>query len=387
AYRGFLEPFLHRTNLHIYRFAHVNKIHLGKKTKRAYGLTYKRHGVEHFVRAKREIIISAGAIDSPKLLMVSGIGPKEHLQSLGIKCQIDLPVGKNLMDHIMIVFGPFIVDTPGKTIVPGRDITLHTAVEYFSKWKGIMASAVAANAVAYIHTKFSKERVSSLEESPDIQLLLLPVNHNLHDAYEEATSVKPGLMRKYMEGLEEKDSFMVNVMLGRQRSRGEIKLASTDPLASPMMDPKYFSHPDDIRRLVDGINFTVQMVENTKAFRRIGTRLTKRHFPGCEKYELKTDLYYECYARHMTLTDYHQCGTCAMGYGSEDPKAVVDSKLRVLHAKGLRVVDASIIPEIPNGNINAAVIMIADKASEFILDYWGQVDSEMLSRFTARYLS
>ncbi|ODM94670.1 Glucose dehydrogenase [FAD, quinone] [Orchesella cincta] len=113
------------------------------------------------------------------------------------------------------------------------------------------------------------------------------------------------------------------------------------------------------------------MGENTEAFRRIGTRLTNRHFPGCEIFKLKTDRYYECYARHMTSTVYHQSGTCTMGYGPKDRKAVVDSKLRVLHAKGLRVVDASIIPEIPNGNINAAVIMIADKASEFILDYCG----------------
>ncbi|ODM94671.1 Glucose dehydrogenase [FAD, quinone] [Orchesella cincta] len=157
AYRGFLEPVLDRTNLHIYRFAHVNKIHLGKKTKRAYGLTYKRHGVEHFVKAKREIIISAGAIDSPKLLMLSGIGPKEHLESLGIKCQIDLPVGKNLMDHIMIVFGPFFVDTPGKTIVPGRDITLYCG-RIFLKMERNHGECSSSKCCAYIHTKFSKRK-------------------------------------------------------------------------------------------------------------------------------------------------------------------------------------------------------------------------------------
>ncbi|ODM86534.1 hypothetical protein Ocin01_20148, partial [Orchesella cincta] len=287
AYPGFLKPVLDRTNLFIYRYAHVNKIHLEKKTNRAYGITYKRHGVERFVRARREIIISAGAIDSPKLLMLSGIGPKQHLESLGIECQINLPVGKNLMDHIMIIFGPFIVDTPGKTNVPGRDITLNTVADYFTNRRGIMASAIAANA-AYIHSPFSKESGNFRNKSPDIQLLLVPANPNLPETFEEYASLKPGLIRRYMKGLEEKDSFMINVMLGKHSTRGEIKLASTDPLESPIMDPKYLSHPDDIRRVVDGMNFTVKMVENTEAFRRIGTRLINRHFPGCEKYELKT---------------------------------------------------------------------------------------------------
>ncbi|ODM87982.1 Glucose dehydrogenase [FAD, quinone], partial [Orchesella cincta] len=387
TYPAFLKPVLNRTNLHIYRFAHVNKIHMGKKTNRAYAVTYKRHGHESFVRVKREIIISAGAIGSPKLLMLSGIGPKQHLESLGIECRIDLPVGRNLMDHISVPVGPFIVDTQIKTNVPGRDITLSTVAEYFSKRTGLLASAMGANAVAYIYSSLSKKRAEFWNKSPDIQLSLFPANPNIHEALEEVASVKPGLLRKYLRGLEEKDVFIVNVMLGKPGSRGDIKLASTDPLESPIMDPKYFSHPDDIRRVVDGMKFTVQLVENTEAFRRIGARFISRHFPGCEKYELTTDGYYECCARHMTFTVYHQSGTCTMGYGPEDPKAVVDSKLRVIHAKGLRVVGASIIPEIPNGNINAAVIMIADIASEFILDYWTQVDSSMRSRSPSPFIN
>ncbi|ODM91657.1 Glucose dehydrogenase [FAD, quinone], partial [Orchesella cincta] len=338
-------------------------------------VTYKRHGVERFVKAKREIIISAGAIDSPKLLMLSGIGPKDHLESLGIKCLINLPVGRNLMDHIMAMFGPFTVETPGKTNVLGRDITLNTVSDYFSKRKGFMASAIGANAVAYVHSSLSKEGGNILNKPPDIQLLFIPASLSVPDAFEDFFKFKKGVIQKYVNGFEDKDSFMVNVMLGKYSSRGEIKLASADPTKKPVMDPKYFSHPDDIRRMVDGMNFTVEMAENTKAFRKIGTRLINRHLPGCEKFELKGEKYYECYARHMTSTVYHQCGTCRMGNGIKDPKAVVDSKFRVLHAKGLRVVDASIIPEIPNGNINSAVFMIADKASEFILDYWAKVDN------------
>ncbi|ODN00471.1 Glucose dehydrogenase [FAD, quinone], partial [Orchesella cincta] len=377
AYPAFLEPILNRTNLNIYRYARATKIHLHKKTNRAYAITYKRHGVEHFVRAKREIIISAGAIDSPKLLMLSGIGPRVHLETLGIKCLIDLPVGKNLQDHIMTVFGPFIMEKPGTANVFVRDFTLNTVADYFSKHKGLMATPVSANAVAYIHSSLSKQRGNVTEKSPDIQLLLVPANSNNPDVWEKFLNIKKGVMKKYTSGLENKDSFLVNIMLGKYNSRGELRLASANPLEKPILDPKYFSHPDDIKILVDGMKFVTKMAENTKAFRKLGTRLINRHFPGCEKFKLKSDQYYECFARHLTLTVYHHSGTCTMGKGPEDPKAVVDSKLRVLHAKGLRVVDASIIPEIPNGNINSAVLMLADHASEVILDYWARLDNSI----------
>ncbi|ODM87265.1 Glucose dehydrogenase [FAD, quinone] [Orchesella cincta] len=347
AYQGFLAPVLNRTNLHIYRFAHVNKIHLRKETNRAYAVTYKRHGLERFVRAKREIIISAGAIDSPKLLMLSGIGPKQHLESLGIECRIDLPVGKNLMDHISVPVGPFI--------------------------EGQLASPIGANAVAYIYSSLSKARADFWIKSPDIQLLLLPANPNLHQTVEEVVGIKPGFIEKYLRGLNAKDIFMINVMLGKPSSRGEIKLTSKHPWENPIMDPKYFSHSDDIKRVVDGMNFTVHMAENTEAFRNIGTRLINKHFPGCEKYELKTNSYYECYARHMTYTGYDQSGTCAMGYGPEDRNAGSS------HKRGC-VSWMPHISEIPNGNINTAVIMAADKASELILDYWTHVDNSMRSR-------
>ncbi|ODM89121.1 Glucose dehydrogenase [FAD, quinone] [Orchesella cincta] len=276
AYQGFLEPVFNRTNLHIYRFARVNKIHLGKDN-RAYAVTYKRHVPGQLIAKTTHVNLA--------------LGPKTAFRKLNT----------------------------------------------FSKQGLHLASAMAANAVATFTVHLSEKEAEFWNKSPDIQCRLFPANpKTIHEALEVAANVKPGLVRKYLSGLEEKDIFMVNVMLGKPSSRGDIKLASTDPLESLIMDPKYFSHPDDIRRMVDGMKFTVQMVENTKAFQRIGARFTSRHFPGCEKYELKTDQYYECCARHMTFTVYHQSGTCTMGYGPDDPKAVVDYKLRVLYTKGLR---------------------------------------------------
>ncbi|ODM94348.1 Glucose dehydrogenase [FAD, quinone], partial [Orchesella cincta] len=370
AYQAFLEPVLSRKNLQVYRYARVTKVHLKGPTNTAYGVTYKRHGVERFVRSKREIIISAGAIDTPKLLMISGIGPKKHLESLGIKCLIDLPVGLNLQDHILVPFGPFTLETPQNTMMLGRDFAMKTVTDYFlsSEQKRVLGNPLGANAIAYIHSSVSKQRRNVTQNAPDIQLVLVPTVPNIPDIFEKFASIKSGLFANYVGGFENKDGFMVNVMLGKPNSRGEVRLASSDPFDKPVLDPKYFTHSEDVKILVDGINFTVSMIENSKEFQKLGARLLNRHLPGCEQFKLRSQEYYECYARHMTFTVYHQCGTCAMGKGVHDPKAVVDSKLRVLHTKGLRIVDASIFPEIPNGNINAAVYMLADKASEFIFD-------------------
>ncbi|CAL8109013.1 unnamed protein product [Orchesella dallaii] len=343
TYPAFLKPVMTRPNLIIYRYSRVTKIHLTEKTKRAYGVTYIRHGVKRFVRAKREIIISAGAIDSAKLLQLSGIGPKEHLDSLGIKCLIDLPVGQNLQDHVTSIIGPFTIETPGKTMMLSRDASIRSVLDFISENKGIMTTPSGSNGIAYIHSSLSRQRGNVTSKSPDIQIVLAPSQ----------------------------------IVPGKYSSRGEIRLASADPMAKPILDPKYFSHPDDIKILVDGLKFAVNLAETTKAFRKLGTRLINRPFPGCEKFKLRSDQYYECYARHMTLTEYHLCGTCSMGKGQEDPNAVVDSKLRVLHARGLRVVDASIFPEVPNGNTHAAVLMVADRASEYILDYWARVDNSI----------
>ncbi|CAL8100287.1 unnamed protein product [Orchesella dallaii] len=261
TYPGFLEPILNRTNLNIYRYAHVTKVHLHKVTKRAYGVTYKRHGVVHFVRAKREIVISAGSLNTPQLLMLSGIGPKEHLESLGINCLIDLPVGKNLQDHIMAVVGPFIVDTPGTTNVISRDFTTNTLTDYFSQHKGFMSMPVGANAVAYIHSSLSKQRGNITNKSPDIQLLLIPsTSITLTEVFEKFANIKNGLIKKYASGLRGNDSFLINVMLGKYNSRGEVRLASADPLDKPILDPKYFSHPDDIKILVDGMECFIIVV-------------------------------------------------------------------------------------------------------------------------------
>jgi choline dehydrogenase-like flavoprotein len=209
--------------------------------------------------------------------------------------------------------------------------------------------------------------------APDIQLILWPSAPGISETLEKWISVKKDYLKPYYKASKSSpDGFFVFVMIGKYYSRGEIKLASANPNDKPIINPRYLSHPNDVKIITDGMNFTVRMVEETKTFQKLGARLTNTHLPGCEGFPLKSYEYYECYARHLTMTIYHESGTCTMGKGVGDPKAVVDPRLRVLKTKGLRVVDASIIPEIPNANINSVVYMIADKASEMILEDWGR---------------
>lgn len=246
---------------------------------------------------------------------------------------MNLPVGQNLQDHIMANIGPFTLETPGASFALNRDFKIETITDYFRNHSGLLSTPMTSNGVAYIYSPTTLERMKTLnttpaETSPDLQLLLMPSSPAMAETFEKLGSIQPGILKKYFGDAAKKDGFFINVMLSKYQSRGEIKLASANPNDKPIMDPKYFSHPGDIKRIVEGINFTVTMVESSKAFQKHGARLLDTHLPGCEMHPLRTMAYYECYARHLTLTVYHQCGTCTMGKGVQDPKAVVDSSLR-----------------------------------------------------------
>jgi len=161
--------------------------------------------------------------------------------------------------------------------------------------------------------------------------------------------------------------------VARPKSSGFVKLASADPLADPLIDPKYFEDTDDVKSIVEGIKIMVHTFEGTQAFSQYGGKFADKHYPGCEQYPLHSDEYFECYARHWTSTTWHPSGTCRMGKQANG--AVVDSNLKVFGVKNLRVADASIMPNIPNGNLNAPTIMIGEKASKLILNFWGTRES------------
>jgi len=363
TYMGYLKPILDRKNLTIYRYAKALKIHLDDEN-RAYGVTYYRHGLMKFARATKEIILSAGAIMTPKILLNQGIGPKEHLLQVGIKPRLDLPVGKNLQDHIFTVIGPFLLNQTVSYILD-RDTNLKTLVDYFRNGSGPIVSISGIGGAGFFSSSLSKDNY------PDIY-----INHvgvGVHATFgkdlDDVFSFKDNTMERYYAPYVGKDAYFFVVNLGKVKSIGEIKLKSKDEFEYPYINPRYLSHPHDVKVMIEAIKIGLNIYENTTAFGQLDAKLVSTKLPGCEEHELRSDGYWECYIRHFTLTVYHPCCTARAG-AVNDPNAVVDTELRVIGTKNLRVIDASIMPTITNANLNAPTIMIGEKGSDLVLKYW-----------------
>lgn len=332
AAKAYLLPHRGRPNLHVLTGAHATRVLLDGR--RAVGVAFRHGGSERTLRARREVILSAGALLSPQLLMLSGIGPGEHLRALGLPVAHDLPgVGRNLHDHVDVVQ---VVDAPHLTDLFGLSLPgVVNAVKGILEWRRQRTGLLTTNfaeAGGFI-------RSAPEEAIPDLQLHFVIgklVDHG----------------RKTVFG----HGYSCHVCLLRPRSRGTLTLHSADPLAAPRIDPNFLAAPDDVRRLVRGF----------QAMRRI---LEQPALAGHRGRELATsagardEAAIEAFIRDHADTIYHPVGTCRMG---SDPLAVVDARLRVHGIEALRVVDASVMPSIVGGNTNAPVIMIGEKAADLI---------------------
>ncbi|OXA54270.1 Glucose dehydrogenase [FAD, quinone] [Folsomia candida] len=361
TYHAFIRPILTRQNLKIIRYAHVNF----DSTRKAVGVTYFWNGRTYTASARKEVILSAGAIGSPQILMLSGIGRSKHLKSLGITRLIsDLAVGDNLQDHVMSYAGPFIFNESVSFMVD-RDLGVGAALEYFLLKTGPFSFNNGAGMGLF--STSDPLRV----DWPNIGAFHVPcgVYNAYADDHDALFSIKKGTMAKYMEGFVGRDANFVGFNLARPRSTGTVRLATKNPFDKPVIDLNYYEHHDDIREMVKGLKTIVKLYEETDSFKKFNASLIPNHFPGCENFTLRTDEYYECFVRHFTVTSWHQCCTAKMGR-QNDPTAVLDSRLRVRGVHGLRVVDASVMPKITNANLNAPVIMIGEKAADMILEDW-----------------
>jgi choline dehydrogenase len=230
--------------------------------------------------------------------------------------------------------------------------------------------------VAFITTKYGNQS----DDWPDIEFMLTSTSTNSDGgtAARKAHCLKDEFYNEYLGDLNSKDVFGVFPMMLRPKSRGRILLRNKNPHVYPLIYHNYLSHPDDIRVLREGVKAAVAVGETT-SMKRFGSRFHARPVPGCKHLEQFTDEYWECVVRQYTMTIYHMSGTAKMGPES-DPLAVVDSKLRVYGIKGLRVIDASIMPEITSGNINAPVIMIGEKGADMMINYWKGIDKKRRRR-------
>jgi choline dehydrogenase-like flavoprotein len=328
---AYLRPAMARPNLTVRTRAQATRIVIEQG--RAVGVDYVAgQGEPQHARAEREVLVTAGAVGSPKLLLLSGIGPADELRALGIEVAHDLPgVGRNFQDHVDVYViselnGPHSYNRHTR---PHRQ--LWCAAQYYLFGCGPITSNLAEAGGFWF--------VDQAARSPDIQFHFLP-----------GSGLEAGVKQLGEHGCTLNSCFL------RPRSRGTVKLASPDPFAAPLIDPNYFAEEYDRKISIGGFRLAREIMAQP-AFRPF---LTAERLPGPE---VQSDAEVMAYARRHGKTDYHPVGSCKMGI---DALAVVDPELRVRGLAGLRVCDSSIMPQLVSSNTNAPTIMIGEKAADLV---------------------
>ncbi|MEP7243672.1 MAG: GMC family oxidoreductase N-terminal domain-containing protein [Gammaproteobacteria bacterium] len=329
---AFLRPALTRPNLTVFTDTLVRRIRI--EARRARGVTIERAGVVQNLEAQAEVILSGGAYGSPQLLLLSGVGPADDLRALGIEVVHVLPgVGMGLHDHpaTAIQMRTTNADSYGlswKTFPRG----FWNVLEYAFARRGPLASNVF-EATGFVRSRPGLDR-------PDLQIVFMPAHRNANGF---AIPIGHG--------------YGIVVIAVQPKSRGRVTLASADPRVAPNIDPNFLANPLDTQTLLEGARLARRILA-APAFRSLRSVELS---PGPT---VRDDATWVEYIRNSVVTVHHPCSTCRMG---ADDLAVVDPQLRVRGLTGLRVVDASVFPQVVGGNSNAAVVMVAERASDLIL--------------------
>ncbi len=330
---GYLHPIMaQRPNLTVITGAHATELLWDEQ--RISGVAYRRGSHALQVHAKAEVVLCAGAFQSPQLLMLSGIGPAAMLQSMGIQVKNDLPgVGANLQDHLDVTLAYHSLRSDVLGIAPGAAWQLLKGIHQWRKDGTGLVATPYAEAGAFVRCAPDAQR-------PDIQFHFVVARVEDH-----ARSLHWGY------------GYSCHVCVLRPHSRGSVGLQSRDPLDAPLIDPAFLSDDRD----------SALMVEGVKKLRTIMQAPALQAYRGKEIYtaDIQTDAQWETYIRQRADTIYHPVGTCKMG-AAHDLMAVVDPHLSVKGVAGLRVVDASVMPTLVSGNTNAATVMLAEKAADLL---------------------
>ena len=337
AAKAYITPHRNRPNLTVITHAHTCKVLLEGSDGDQYaaGVQYLHQGQTQEVRARREVVLSSGAFGSPQILMLSGVGPAEHLRAHGIPVRHVLPgVGQNLQDHVTTVL---IYRTPQQDATLGFSakgaLNMVKSVFEWRKQRTGWITTNVAESQAFLKTRPDVE-------APDIQLAF-------------CTGIVDDHTRKAHLG----HGYTLHVTLMRPKSRGSVTLQSAKPTDAPLIDPAYLQDPDDMDTLVRGTQMGFDIMQDAALQACRGQML----YP----IDRNNPAQIQQFLRDHSDTEYHPIGTCKMGPAS-DPMAVVDAELRVHGLQRLRVVDASIMPDLVTGNTNAPTIMIAEKAANMI---------------------
>lgn len=358
--RAFLSPIANRKNLKVSKQSLATQI-LIDANNIAYGVQYiNRNGETLSVQAAKEVILSAGAIRSPHLLMLSGIGTSTHLKSLDIPVIEELPVGENLQDHPLMATLMMTLDFTKSNESPEESM-----FNFLMGKKSSYSQLGMGSFAAFIDTETEEK------QEPNIEILFLDFNKNESFKLTKLLTIfgiRDDIQTEYLEINKHSYSIMIFASLLKPNSKGKIELKSADPAQYPKITAGYFSDETDISTYLKTYDFLFRLTQ-TESLKSMNAKIHEIKVPGCMQYPFASRTYRECALRHLTTTTYHQCGTCKMG-PVDSPDSVVDPQLRVKGINGLRVMDASVMPRIPNGHTNSPVIMLAEKGSDYVKEYW-----------------
>lgn len=325
---------------------------------RATSVVYSQNGMSHVVRATKAIILAAGTVGTPTILLKSGLGPEEfYANQTSLEMQQNLPaVGKHLQDHI----------TTGLDLIhlneslgwePWQIYSFSSMKSYFLDGTGPLTTT-GCEALGFIRSSL----VNRSDDRPDLGFMLVPlgiaIDAGVH--MREIFNIDRRVWQDYFEPLIGHTTVSIMPVLLHPRSRGSLTIALDDSYRwKPRIDPQYLSHADDARVLVEGLRIIEQLL-HMPSLRKYNAKINPKPFPGCEQHTFRSNAYWNCFVRQLTLTAYHPVGTCRMGADGDD--SVVNAEnFKVHHVDGLFVCDASVMPQLPSGNPQATVGMLAMK--------------------------
>lgn len=358
--KAFLSPVRYRKNMHVIKHAFVTSI-IFEQLNEARGVNFiLQNQATLRAFARKEVIVSTGTVNTPKLLQLSGIGRNIDLDPFKIVQRANLNVGYNLQDHVAI---PLFVKLKKSTAKP-VNIYLEKIINLYNflfkdrrqstRNHDVSGVTILANTINVTDPYPDVHFEYILFKKGGISSILITRSFGFNE------DVVESVHRAELEA----DVLLVRIHVLKPFSRGKVTLKSTDPYVDPLIKANYFNDYEDLKTLIRAIRIQQQML-TTDALRKNEAELHKIHLPACMFILHDSDEYWECYIRHLTLTLYHPAGTAKMG-PSSDPEAVVDERLRVRNTTRLRVVDASIMPYIVSANLNAPTIMIGEKGADFI---------------------
>lgn len=355
--RAFLRPARNRANLNVMINSTATRILISAddESKKVTGVEFVYNDVTYTVKVNKEVIVSAGAINSPQVLLLSGIGPKEVLDEVGIEQVHELPgVGRNLSNHVSFTLMYDLTNIKDTNI-----LSMDTLLEYVENRQGPLSSTGMSQVTARLNSKYADPSGND----PDIQLFFRGytqrcTQNSSADAPQDPSN--PDATR----------TLGISPVNLHAESRGYIALRSSDPFEAPVMVANYLTAPGDIDVLVEGIRIIQNLTRSDTLVSKYGIQLQDTTYGDCaELNEFDSDDFWKCAIRYSTGPENHQASSCRMG-PSSDEYAVVDNQLSVYGIDGLRIADASVMPKVVSGNTHPTIVMIAERTVDFIKSTW-----------------